>query len=107
MKQKTSKTKITARVWLRSNGYVDVAEIIDNFIEYNKSIKSGERRNYWDLLAGRKDGECNKRNGFIFPILESVRSSRKPEYLPSKNAIKRNKYEKIPLPVKQGRWKKQ
>jgi hypothetical protein len=95
---------IDARTWLKQNGYTDVAEIIESFISYNKARGSGERRNYWDLLAGRMDGECFEKHGFKFPILASVRASRKPSYKPTAKAIQRNKIEKVPIPVKQARW---
>lgn len=105
MEKNSSISKITARSWLRDNNYSDVADILDAYIDYNKSRGSGERRNYWDLLAGREDGECIIRHGFKFPILESVRANRKPRFKPSKHAIKRNKLEVIPLPSQQERWK--
>ena len=103
---KNSSPLITARCWLRQNNYSDVADIFDAYIEYNKSRGSGERRNYWDLLAGREDGECFIRHGFVFPILESVRNARKPNYKASKNAIRRNEIEIVPIPLNQERWKK-
>lgn len=104
MTKNNADSKITAREWLKQNNYSDVANIFDDFIEHNKKRGSGERRNYWDLLSGRKDGECFQRHGFTFPILETVRSTRKPNYLPSKHAIKRNINEEVPLPIKQARW---
>jgi len=104
MSKASSKLKTNAREWLRENGYSDVADILDSYLAYNKARGSGERRNYWDLLAGGKNGENLKRHMFTFPILESVRAARKPSYKPSPNAIRRNETEVIPSPVIQPRW---
>jgi hypothetical protein len=101
-----SPPRITAKNWLRQNGYPDVADIIDVYMDFNKSRGSGERRNYWDLLVGQKDGKPLIRHGFTFPILKSVRKNRRPDFKPSKHAIKRNRIEIIPLPMKQARWEK-
>jgi hypothetical protein len=105
MSDKNVNSRVTARAWLRQNGYNDVADILDAYLEHLKAIGSGERRNYWELLAGNENGERATRHKFVFPILESVRKARRPHYKPSKFAIKRNKHEKVPAPVVQERWK--
>jgi hypothetical protein len=97
---------VNAREWLKENGYSDIADMINAYIAHIKSLGSGERRNYWDLLVGRKDGECCMNHGFKFPILESVRKARRPNWKPSIHAIKRNNSEVIPAPVIQKRWNK-
>ena len=95
---------ITAKNWLIQNNYPEVVKIIDDYVAYNKARGSGEKRNFWDLLAGRKNGDPVNRNGFVFPILESIRTARKPNFPNAKSAIKKNKREIVPPPIEQARW---
>ena len=47
---------VTTRGWLRQNGYEDVVELIDEVVATLAARGSKERRNWWDVLAGGKDG---------------------------------------------------
>lgn len=62
-----------ARSWLRANGHERVARKIESAIR--KWAREGKktRRNWWDILAGDKDGKPRKVRGIAFPVLEVAR----------------------------------
>ena len=41
-----------ARLWLRENGYGDIADLIESFIAEWKATGKHTRRNWWEILAG-------------------------------------------------------
>ena len=91
-----------ARDWLRDNGYEDVADLIDEVVAKCKARGSGERRDWWDILAGDSKGQSRVVAGREFPVLWAAqrRQGRKP----TPNAQRRNLREKPP-PIRQtGRW---
>jgi hypothetical protein len=93
---------MNARDWLRDNGYEDVADLIDEVMAECKMRGSGERRDWWDILAGNANGQACVVAGREFPVL--WRAQRRQGRKPTPNALKRNLREKPP-PIRQtGRW---
>ena len=91
-----------ARKWLVENGYTDIVKQIDEIIEewQAKGIKT--RRNWWEILAGDKDGNPREVAGRVFPVLKAARARQ--GLKPSKKSISKNKGEKPPPIQKTGRW---
>lgn len=91
-----------ARVWLRANSYDDIADMIDEIMSEWQTAGKKTRRNWWDILSGRKNGQPCIREGRKFPILRAAQIR---QGLPiTKNAICRNP-EEVPPPAKlSGRW---
>jgi hypothetical protein len=94
---------MTARDWLRENGYEDVAGLIDEVIAELESRGSKQRRNWWDVLAGGVNGRPLIVSGREFPVLR-VAQQRQGKPL-TQNAISRNVNEQPPDP-RAGRWKR-
>lgn len=93
---------MTARQWLVENGYEDVAALIDEAIRRIEAKGKRSRRNWWDTLAGGKDGKPSIREGVEFPILRAAQIR---QGIPiSPNAICRNENEKPPDVVATERW---
>lgn len=91
-----------ARRWLRENDYDDVADMIDEVMQEWKLAGKKTRRNWWDVLAGRKNGAPSQREGRTFPVLKAAQIRQgKPI---TKNAICRSPEEEIPSIVRSGRW---
>lgn len=90
------------RDWLRQNGYEDVVEQIDQVLAELAARGSKERRNWWDVLAGGKDGKPNLVAGREFPVLRVAQIRQGKPVTP--NAISRNKNEQPPDVVRTGRW---
>ncbi len=61
-----------ARRWLRENGYADVAAKIDKIMDEWKANGKKTRRNWWEMLAGDRQGRPRQLGGYEFPILKSV-----------------------------------
>lgn len=61
------------RVWLRANGYDDVADQIDQIMVRWKAQGKATRRNWWEILAGDKNGNPRIAGGKKFPILRAAR----------------------------------
>ena len=92
----------TARRWLLDNGYDDIAKLIDEVVEAWQAEGNGTRRNWWEVLAGHKDGKPCVIHGIVFPVLHSARLR---QGLPiTKGCVRRNKKEKTPPVRKQARW---
>lgn len=91
-----------ARVWLRANGYGDVADLIDEVMEEWRRAGKKTRRNWWDVLAGGKDGRPCVIAGRVFPVLMAAqRRQGKPI---TENAICRKEEENPPPIRRTGRW---
>jgi hypothetical protein len=91
-----------ARIWLRQNGYDDVAAKIDRIIDRWQKEGKATRRNWWDILAGGRDGRPRSVAGVEFPVL---RAAQKRKGLPvTPNAVSRNRKEKVPSVRISGRW---
>ena len=82
-----------ARVWLRENGYGDVADEIDAIMDEWKSAGNRTRRNWWDILAGGVGGKPRTVAGRTFPVLRvaQVRQG----VTVTKNAIQRKRGERV------------
>jgi hypothetical protein len=93
-----------ARQWLRANDYDDVADLIDEVISEWRAEGKKKRRNWWDVLAGGKNGKPSVRDGRTFPVLRAAQLRQgKPV---TENAICRNPNEEIPPIIMTGRWPK-
>jgi hypothetical protein len=91
-----------ARRWLRANGYDDVADMINEVMSEWRAAGKKTRRNWWDVLAGGKNGRPSNREGRTFPVLRAAQLRQgKPV---TKNAICRNPEEEAPPIVVSGRW---
>ena len=95
--------KSSIRQWLVENKYTDVAELIDEVTA--KWARQGKktRRNWWEVLAGDKNGNGRVIEGRAFPVLDAARAR---QGLPkSKGALCRNNNELAPSILEQLRWK--
>jgi|ERR1051326_3933091 len=95
--------KSSIRQWLVENKYTDVAELIDEVTA--KWARQGKktRRNWWEVLAGDKNGNGRVIEGREFPVLAAARAR---QGLPkSKGALCRNNNEVTPSILEQLRWK--
>jgi hypothetical protein len=69
----TMTTNKDARVWLRDNGYIEIADQIDAIMEGWRERDVKTRRNWWDVLAGNREGRAYKIEGIAFPVLAAAR----------------------------------
>ena len=94
-----------ARQWLRENGYADIATMIEKIMhDWNASGKK-TRRNWWEMLAGDRQGRPRRLGGYEFPILKSVQIRQGLPVTP--NAIQRDKEKQAPpKPRVTARWSK-
>lgn len=90
------------RSWLRENSYVDVADLIDTVRAELKAKGSKERRSFFEVLAGGKDGKPIVVNGHEFPVLKSMQLRQGKPVTP--NAIQRNAHEQPPDVAPTKRW---
>lgn len=103
MEELQDNTRITVRTWLLVNGYSDVAKLIDDIQAEWKASGKHTRRNWWEVLAGGKNGVPHVIYGHQFPVLQAAQIRQgKPV---TKNAIKTNDEEHAPPVVEGGRWK--
>ena len=93
---------ISAREWLRANGYSDVADLIDQVMREFEASGSKERRNWWAILAGGRDGKARIINGHEFPVLR-VAQIRQGQPVTA-NAISRSARETPPDVIATSRW---
>ncbi len=92
-----------ARVWLRDNGYEEVADMIDEIMCEWKDEGKKTRRNWWDVLAGGKNGQQVTVAGRKFPVLKAVQiRQRKPV---TKASIRKKRSEHAPPMQEQERWR--
>ena len=93
---------MNARQWLRANNYDDIADMIDEVINEWQAEGKKTRRNWWDILSGRKNGEPCVRKGRKFPVLRAAQLRQgKPV---TENAICRDPAEEPPPIVVSARW---
>lgn len=60
-------------LWLRQNGYSDIAERIETIVSTWRQNGLRTRRNWWDILAGDRVGNQREVAGERFPIIASIR----------------------------------
>ena len=58
--------------WLEVNGYGEWAAVIRDIEATLAARGSKQRRNWWDVLAGGKDGAPLKVEGHLFPVLAAA-----------------------------------
>jgi len=95
--------KITVRKWLAQNGYDDILKIINEIMDEWKRDGKKTRRNWWDILAGDKNGKSRVINGRKIPVLKAaqIRAG-----LPiTKNALCRNENESTEEKWITNRWR--
>lgn len=93
---------MTARDWLRQNGYEEVASLIDEVVAELKAKGSRERRNWWDTLSGGPGGKSRIVAGREFPVLY-VAQKRQNKPITA-NALHKSKRERPPKLKATGRW---
>lgn len=93
---------MTCKEWLRANDYDDVADLTDRADERMHARGSKTRRNWWEKLAGGKNGKPLTCEGIEFPVLRAAQLHQNLEVTP--NAICRNLNEIPPPPRTTGRW---
>lgn len=91
-----------ARDWLRANGYNDLAEEIDAITAEWRAAGKSTRRNWWDVLAGKRDGSPRVAGGREWPVLAVAR--RRQGLPPIKTALRRRRREVPPAVRTSGRW---
>lgn len=91
-----------ARQWLRENGYDDIADMIEKVMKGWRRKKHKTRRDWWDTLAGGKDGRPSLVNGVEFPVLKAAQIRQGKRV--TDNALCRNPQETPPPKKKTGRW---
>jgi hypothetical protein len=65
--------QITAHTWLLQNSYGEVAAKIERVESRWRDQGKKTRRNWWDVLAGHKDGSPKRIEGITFPVLRAAR----------------------------------
>jgi hypothetical protein len=93
---------MTAREWLRANGYAHVADTIDQILAEWRAAGNKQRRNWWQVLAGRKDGTSVLVAGRTFPVLAAAQKRQCVKV--SRNAIRNKRGEKAPPIRLSRRW---
>lgn len=94
---------MTCRDWLRTNGYEDVVDLIDQALAKMTARGSRQRRNWWDILSGGANGEPCIREGIEFPVLRIAQVRQGKPVTP--NAISRNEHELPPDVRTTARWR--
>ena len=64
--------RMQAREWLLENGYQDVVTVIDDLVRKWKQEGKQTRRNWWEVLAGDKQGNPRVVDGRSFPVLRAA-----------------------------------
>lgn len=89
--------------WLFANGYDDIAANIEQLQKRWKDDGRKTRRNWWEILAGGKNGKPKTVDGIVFPVLKAAQARQGLDITP--NAISRNKGEPKEQQWIMGRWK--
>lgn len=94
-----------ARRWLRENGYGDIADVVDAVLSKWKAEGKRTRRNWWEALAGGKNGQPRTIAGKAFPVLKAAQIHQGLPITP--NAISRSTEKSPPPPPRiTKRWAK-
>jgi DNA adenine methylase len=67
------KEREDVRAWLRANGREEVVIQIDSAVRRWAREGKKTRRNWWDILAGDRNGNPRRVLGLFFPVLPSAR----------------------------------
>jgi hypothetical protein len=92
---------MTIKKWLKAD-YPDVLEMINDAEAEWEAAGSGERRNWWLVLAGNEDGKPVTVGNRTFPVLRAAQVRKGVPV--TANAICRNPNE-VPPGLRYGRWK--
>lgn len=65
-------SSLSARQWLRENGYYETALMIDEIEDEWQRAGKKTRRNWWDVLAGDRKGAPRTIEGRLFPVLKAA-----------------------------------
>ena len=95
-------TETNARDWLRAHEYGDIAEEIDAVTAGWRAAGKSTRRNWWDVLAGKRNGSPRVAGGREWPVLAVAR--RRQGLPPAKIALRRRRREVPPIVRTTGRW---
>jgi len=68
-----SEKEPSARKWLRENGYHETADMIEEIMQEWARFGKKTRRNWWDVLAGDRQGNPRRIEGRIFPVYNAAR----------------------------------
>src|SRR5437867_661263 len=92
----------TVRRWLIENNYDDIATLIDQvmLVWERKGVRT--RRNWWEVLAGDREGNQRTIEGITLPVLRAARIHQRMRV--TDNCLCRNPNEIIPPARKTGRW---
>lgn len=93
---------ISVRNWLAQNNYEDVASLVDAVMNGWREKGTKTRRNWWDVLAGGKNGRPRTIEGITFPVLKVAQIRMGVPV--TDNAISRNDNEDAPPKTISGRW---
>jgi len=93
---------MTARAWLLQNNYEDVVAKIDRVEVRWRSQAKKTHRNWWDVLAGSKNGSAKRIEGITFPVLRAARLRK--GWPVTDGYVCRNLREEFPTIVPQARW---
>lgn len=90
------------RKFLRDYGYTDELALVDKVEAELRASGSKQRRNWWDVFAGGKDGSPLTVNGHEFPILRAAQIR---QGVPVTATARCNDEEEVIPPVKASkRW---
>ena len=92
----------TIKEWLAQNGYGDILKRINAVERGWDQKRTGTRRNWWDVLAGNKDGSPKTIEGKKFPVLCSARKRK--DWPMTQDCISHNPTEEGLPVIPQGRW---
>jgi hypothetical protein len=92
------------RVWLRANGYAEIADDIDAVMSQWRLGGKATRRNWWEILAGKADGSPRKVAGREWPVLAAFRARQGLDPMP--HALSRTVGEEAPPPRVTNRWQR-
>jgi hypothetical protein len=93
---------MTCRTWCAGNNYADVVKLIDKADASIAAKGKRSRRNWWDTLAGGRDGKPSVREGIEFPVLRVAQIRQGKPITP--NAIWRSEDEQPPEVIATKRW---
>ena len=92
---------MTTRDWLIEHGYLDVVHLIDQVTRQWKAKGTRTRRNWWEVLAGTRNGRPRTVYGINFPVLVVAQKHEGRPVTP--NAIQRSDSEEPPSKSYHGR----
>src|SRR5882724_11816819 len=89
----------TAYAWLVQNQYEDIAAKIKRVESRWHAQGKKTRRNWWEVLAGRKNGSAKRIEGVLFPVLRAARLRK--GWPVTDGCISRNSQEEFPTIIPQ------